>query len=220
MRFITGLLGTLLFLAAAQGSVLAVGPGAFPAGSPLLTFDGLAGGTEVNGLVVSGVTFTVTVGGIPANHVVLIETANILLGPTNNITPPVIGGDSGSTLGVTLPIPATLFGYGFTILSTASVANATSISLFMDSTSVGSLSYSGVPDPVLTGGFAGIESTIPFDRAELTFNSVVASAFAADNITYSPVPEPATAPMVLAALALLCTVWRHRPQMLGHRSRR
>lgn len=108
-----------------------------------------------------------------------------------------------------LPGPETLFGYGFAINGLATVANATTISLFIGSTPVGSLSYLGVPDPIVTGGFAGIQSTIPFDRAELTFNSVVSTLFAVDNVTYSSVvPEPATGPIVLAALALVCAAWK------------
>ena len=180
-------------------------------GSPLLNFNGLANGTEVNGLVVSGVTFSYTLGGTPTNGAVIIDGGP---GTTNNIAPPNIvsvGNDSG-ILGVTLPSPATLFGYGFAILDVGAVANAATISLFMGSTPVGSLSYSGANDPVFTGGFAGIQSTIPFNRAELTFNSLVAPAFAVDNITYSnPLPEPATASMVLSALALACAAWRQRP---------
>jgi hypothetical protein len=211
MRFLTVLLGALLLLPAAHGSVMAIGPGAFPAGSPLLNFNGLANGTEVNGLVVSGVTFTYTIGGAPANGAVIIDGGP---GTTNNIAPPniVSVGNNTGVLGVMLPTTATLFGYGFAILDIGTVANATTISLFMGSTPVGSLSYPGASDPLFTGGFAGIESTIPFNRAELTFNSVVAPAFAVDNVRYSGVvPEPATAPVVLAALALACASWRRRP---------
>jgi len=135
-------------------------------------------------------------------------------GTTNNIAPPniVSVGNNTGVLGVMLPTTATLFGYGFAILDIGTVANATTISLFMGSTPVGSLSYPGASDPLFTGGFAGIESTISFNRAELTFNSVVAPAFAVDNVRYSGVvPEPATAPVVLAALALACASWRRRP---------
>jgi hypothetical protein len=211
MRFLTGLLGALLLLPAAHASVVAVGPGAFPGGSPLLNFNGLPNGLEVNGLVVNGMMFTYAIGGVPTNGAVIIDGGP---GTTNNITPPNIvsvGNDTG-ILGVVLPTTATLFGYGFAILSTGTVANATTISLFMGSTPVGSLSYPGVPNPGFTGGFAGIESTIPFNRAELVFNSAVAPAFAVDNVRYSPaVPEPATAPLVLAAFALACVTRNRRP---------
>jgi hypothetical protein len=209
--FLTVLLDASLLLPAAHSSVMAVGPGAFPAGSPLLTFNGLATGTEVNGLVVSGVTFSYTIDGTPTNGLVEIDQGP---GPTNNIDPPNIvslfPGDPSGMLGVTLPASETLFGYGFAIFNHDLVANATTISLFMGSTPVGSLSYSGAPDPDFTGGFVGIQSTIPFNRAELTFNSVAAVAFAVDNVTYSPVPEPATARMVLAALALVCAACKQR----------
>jgi hypothetical protein len=210
MRFLTVLLGALLLLPAAHASVMAVGPGAFPGGSPLLNFNGLPDGLDVNGLVVNGVMFTYTIGGVPTNHAVIIDGGP---GTTNNITPPniVAVGDDTGTLVVVLPTTATIFGYGFAILNVGTVANATTISLFMGSTPVGSLSYPGVSDPVFTGGFAGIESTIPFNRAELVFNSAVAPSFAVDNVRYSPVPEPAVTPLVLAALAVACATWNRRP---------
>jgi len=50
--------------------------------------------------------------------------------------------------------------------------------------------------PTFAGGFAGIESTIPFNSVRVTFNGVAAPAFALDNIrtatTNVPVPEPST----------------------------
>lgn len=100
-------------------------------------------------------------------------------------------------LTVLLPSPASLFGYGYAILSGAPVTNATTISLFSGATPVGSLSYNGVPDPTFSGGFAGIQSTIPFDRAALTFNSAAAPAFALDNIQAANVPEPSTMLLML-----------------------
>jgi len=47
----------------------------------------------------------------------------------------------------------------------------TTISIFSGATPLGTLSYTGAPDPAFTGGFAEIQSTIAFDRAEVTFNS-------------------------------------------------
>src|SRR5262249_25110374 len=108
-----GVVGILsLSVPISNASVLPVGPGAFPTGSPLLNFNGLADGTEVNGLVVSGVTFSYTLGGILTNGAVIIDGGP---GTTNNITPPnivsVFFGNNSGILGVTLPSPATLFGY-------------------------------------------------------------------------------------------------------------
>jgi hypothetical protein len=79
------------------------------------------------------------------------------------------------------------------VLSTVPVANATTVSLFSASNAlVGTLSANGVLDPTFAGGFLGLQSTIPFLRAELTF-STVGAAFAVDNVRASAaVPEPAT----------------------------
>ena len=69
------------------------------------------------------------------------------------------------------------------------------ISLFNGATPVGFLSYIATPDPTFPGGFAGIQSTLAFNRVEATFNSVSAAAFALDNVRRGPavaVPEPTT----------------------------
>jgi len=188
---------------ASYASVVAVGPAAFPSGSALLDLTGLADGTEVNGLTVNGVHFSYTVGGSPLSGAVVIDGGP---GITNNIAPPniVSVGDNTGVLGLLLPAPVTLFGYGYAILNTTTVANATTINIFMGATNLGTLSYTGAPDSTFTGGFAGIQSTIPFDRVELTFNSTAAPAFALDNVRFSgsSVPEPSTMLLTVAALAL------------------
>jgi hypothetical protein len=102
-----------------------------------------------------------------------------------------------------LPAQSSLFGYGYAILNTITVPNATTITLFLGATNQGSLAYTGVIDPVFTGGFAGIQSTLPFDRVQLTFNSAAAPAFALDNIRFaSNVPEPSTWLLTLAFAGL------------------
>jgi len=198
---------------------MAVGPGAFPPGSPILTFDGLAEGTEVNGLSYGGVSFTYTVGGSPLNGAVVIDGGP---GMTNNIAPPniVSVGNNAGTLNLVLPGASDLFGYGYALLASGTIANATTISLFSGTTSVGSLSYSGAPDPAFTGGFAGIESTIPFDRVALTFESTQSLAFAVDNIrfvTVTNIPEPST--VLLAAAGLLLCISSKGFKALARRPR-
>src|SRR5258708_18701288 len=156
---LTLLIGVVVSGSNASASVVAVGLGAFGAGTTLIDFTGLADGTEVNGLTVNGVLFNYLVGGSPLNGAVVIDGGP---GTTNNITPPNIVslGDNTGILRVMLPNPATIFGYGYAILTTDTVLNATLISLFDGSTPVGVLSYTGAPDPTFTGGFAGIQSTL------------------------------------------------------------
>jgi len=214
LQMATLLLG-ILSCPPAFATVVAVGPGAFPAGSTLIDFGGLASGTEVNGLTVSGVLFNYLVGGSPLNGAVTIDGGP---GTTNNITPNnivSIGNDTG-TLTMVLPNTASIFGYGYAILATVSVANATTISLFSGSTSVGSLSYNGTPDPTFTGGFAGIQSTIPFDRVAVTFNSVAAPAFALDDVRFNTIPEPSTMWLVLSS-AVGALLWRRRTLLAAFR---
>jgi len=204
----SAVVGGLVFLAGGSGAmaaVIPVGIADFPGGSQLITFDGLANGTEVNGLTFDGVTFTYTVGGAPQNGQVQIDGGP---GTTNNISPPniVSVGNNSGTLTLTLSGPAMLFGYGFALLASGTIADATTISLFSSSTPVGSLSYAASPDPGFSGGFAGIESTAPFDTVALTFNSNVGLAFALDNIRIAApvaVPEASTLLLLTSALGLL-----------------
>jgi hypothetical protein len=164
----------------------------------------LANGTEVNGLTVNGIGFTYSLG---SGRVVIGGGPGV----TNNVSPPnivsVALGNNTGMLTLTLPSFVDTFGYGYAILSVGSVVNATTISLFSGVTPVGSLSYNSIPDPFFSGGFAGIQSTIPFDRVQLTFNSVAAPAFALDNIrtfsTTSAVPEPTTIVLMATGLGAL-----------------
>ena len=188
-----------LWAPAADASVIAVGPGAFPGTSIPITFTGLATGTEVNGLAVGGVSFSYSLG----NAQVQIDGGP---GVTNNInTPNIVSvGNPSGVLTLTLSGFFDTFGYGYAILNTVAVSNATTITLFSGATNVGTLSYNGVPDPVFTGGFAGIQSTIPFNSVAVTFNSVAAPAFAMDNIvTATVLPEPSTLLLLTGALGLL-----------------
>ena len=175
----------------ASGSVITVGIGAFPMGSTLTSFAGLAVGTEVNGLTVDGILLQYSLG----NGRVAIG-----IGPntTANINPPAVvsnpGANNSGMLTMTLPSLVDLFGYGYALQGTGTILNGTVISLFDGATPVGSLSYTATPDPTSPGGFAGIQSTVPFNRVEATFNSVAAASFALDNIRRGPavaaVPEP------------------------------
>lgn len=190
----------------ARGSVISVGPGAFPAGSTLITFDGLSSGSEVNGLNVGGVRFNYSLG----NGNVIIDGGP---GVTNNISEPniVSTGNNTGALTVLLPNFSNLFGYGYAVLSFTSVLNATTISLFNGVTNVGSLSYTGVPDPTYAGGFAGIQSTLAFNSVQLTFNSVAAPAFALDNVRIgTATPEPSTVLLCLGAAAMFVVQRRLR----------
>jgi len=207
MRVSIAVLSLTLLCGAALASVVAVGPGVFPA-TPVLTFTGLADGTEVNGLIVSGVQFSYSLG----NGNIVIDGGP---GTTNNVIPQnvVSIGNPAGVLTLLLPSQSNIFGYGYAILNTITVPNATTITLFLGATNQGSLSYTGVVDPVFTGGFAGIQSTLPFDRVQLTFNSAAAPAFAVDNIRFANVviPEPSTWLLTLGAVALVFVGLRRKP---------
>lgn len=200
-------LGIAFSTSTARADVFGVGPGAFGAGSTLITFTGLADGTEVNGLNFGGVVFSYSLG----NGQVVIDGGP---GVTNNISPQniVSVGNNTGILTLNLGGLAYGFGYGYALLNTVPVANATTITLFNGVTNVGTLSFNGVVDPIFTGGFAGVFSTVAFDRVQLTFNSVAAPAFALDNIRIStnPVPEPATILLLSSGLVAVGENLRRR----------
>jgi hypothetical protein len=194
-------IGLLLTANASAASTIPVGIGAFGAGSTLSTFAAQTNGGEVNGTTVDGIQYLYSLG----NGQVIFDGGP---GATNNITPLniVSVGNNSGTLTLLLPSLVDTFGYGFAILNTGAVPVATTISLFNGATPVGGLSYAGAPDPTFSGGFAGIQSTLPFNLVQLTFNSAVAPAFALDNVrtfNSTAVPEPATLLLVATGAAAL-----------------
>jgi hypothetical protein len=194
---------TLVAVPRASATTIPIGIGAFPLGSTLTTFTGLAIGTEINGLTVDA---TVGPGGaILFQYSLGNGRVSIGVGPntTNNINPPAVvsnpGANNSGVLTMTFPSLVDTFGYGYALQGTGTIPNGTTLSLFDGATSVGSLSFIASPDLVVPGGFAGIQSTLAFNRVEVTFNSVSAAAFALDNVRRGPavpaavpVPEPAS----------------------------
>jgi hypothetical protein len=197
----TSFLMLLVTVPRADASVIGIGVGAFGPGTTLTTFTGLADGTEVNGLNVGGIVFNYSLG---SGQLVIDGGPGI----TNNVNPPNIvsvGAPTG-TLSLLFPTFLDRFGYGFAVLSGATIPNVTTINLFSGATNVGTLSFGGAPDPDFTGGFAGIQSTIPFDRATVSFVGSV-PAWALDNVrtgtTGATVPEPTTFVLLGTGIGLL-----------------
>jgi hypothetical protein len=167
-----------------HATLIPIGSLDFASGATVLNFSTLADNTEANGLVLDGVLFQVTKNSSSTNGIVIVDGGP---GTTGNISPPNLVSISdldGVALIVSLPNLTTEFGYGYAIRAEISVPAATTIDLFAGPTPVGSISFTGSPDPIFTGGFAGVASDAPFDRAVLTFSDV-GDAFAVDNVTFS-----------------------------------
>jgi hypothetical protein len=194
-----------LVVGAAHADVSAVGAQAFVGAAVLVDFEGVLESTEVNGARVGDLQFAYSLG-----------DGFVSIGPrgdSDHLQGSMINSvaDTHGLLTILLPGPATALGYGWRIfMGPTAVPDATTITLYDGAVAVGSLSYAGAPAPNLPGGCAGIASTLPFDRATVRFNAGV--TFSLDNVSASLVPEPATALLQAAGLALLGWRWRRWQQ--------
>ena len=117
----------------------------------MLDFSALADNTEANGLIVDGVLFQATKNGSSTNGVVIVDGGP---GRTGNITQPNLVSLSdlnAIALIVSLPNLAIQFGYGYALNAAVSIPVATTIQFFAGSAPVGSISFTGIPDPIFTG---------------------------------------------------------------------
>ena len=173
MNIIGALPAFVLYLLAtsfSHAALTSIGPLDFASGATVLDFSALADNTEANGLIVDGVLFQATKNGSSTNAVVIVDGGP---GTTGNITPPNLVSLSdlnAIALIVSLPNLAIQFGYGYALNAAVSIPVATTIELFASSAPVGSISFTGIPDPIFTGGYGGVASDTPFDRAVLTFS--------------------------------------------------
>jgi hypothetical protein len=208
-------------------AVTAVDVADFPAGSLLVDYNSVPAGTSANGLTVDGVSFGCCTGRERHPNPAYITEwggathvdGHAILVPDVNDSAPV------GTMGMLLPGPSTRFGLGYYTPALGGGApgvfepDVLTIRLFDDSvvpnTLVGSLSFNGYLDGdpldpwVRVGGFAGISSTLPFNRVNVSFNRYV-STVVVDNFRVTAVPEPSV--LLMLALGVPGMFWlrRHR----------
>ena len=203
----------LLLCTVVQAGLIAVPPASF--GPPNVTFSEVALGTPLNGLTINGFTFAETI-----SNTTLFNGGP---GNTNDITQPSAlgsGNPTGEIITVTMPGLMSEFGFGYADLEIGTDPNAVTITLFDGAANLGSLSYTGAPDPTFTGGFAGIESSTPFTSAEIVFSSL-ASAYDFDNISAnSATPEPGSATTALLGALVLIGGMQWRQMRPASRKRR
>jgi hypothetical protein len=185
-----------------EADVIAVGVDAFGPGSTLTTFTGLPNQTEVNGLTVDGILYTYSGGN---NHV------DIGSGPsTSNVQPPsmrwiFMGPDTGF-LTLTFPSFMSTFGFDYALGTPNPPGFANRVELFNGSTNVGSLVFDPQPGVDHAGGFAGIQSTIPFNSATVMFFESANPGWAMDNVRTLAIHEPSSLLLLAAGLSTVFCV--------------
>jgi PEP-CTERM motif len=196
----------LAFVPSALAALIPIGIGGFSGSDALITYGTVPTDQPVDGQIFGGVLHNFSVGGSPSTD------ATIDAGPgnTNNITLANIEGNAFGVLKLTLPSDATRLGYGFALAAAGTVLNATAVELFdANNASLGSLSFNGAPDPTFAGGFAGVQSDVPFLIAQVTFSNVAeGTRFAFDNLRFGPIgttttPEPGSLALIALALCAL-----------------
>jgi hypothetical protein len=221
------LVATLLCYSGAQerarATIIPIGPGDFSPSATLETYGTVETFQPVDGQTFSGVLHHFTIGGVPSTAATIDDGAG---GGSNHITPANIEGPVGGVLSLLFPTPENRLGYGYAVANAGGIVpNATTVQLFdAGHNLLGGLSATGIPDPFFAGGFLGVESTIPFTLAEVTFNvgGPFLPRFAFDNLEFEPtaalVPEPAS--LILLTMSLLGCYWWWRRRQLMHPKRR
>ena len=204
---VVAIAATVVIASNASAQVVAIGSGAFAGSPPPVTFTSAPFGAEVNGLSHGGFQFLYSLG---AGHVFVSGGP----GATNHVTDPsvVSTGNNTGVLTIIMPTLSNGFGFGFALLTGAALPFGVSVTALNGATSLGTLLYGSAPDPLFTGGFAGIQSVSAFDRVQLSFNSIDAPAFSVDNLIYntSVVPEPSSFLLTAAGVGALFFSYRRR----------
>lgn len=205
-------------------AVSAIAPGAFTASSLLVDYASTPIGTNAKGLNVSGLTFYYS-GYYSQDPATIVEWSATHVDGRSIYVPANPGSTPLGTMAVTLPGLSNMFGFGFYMpaLGAGTLQNALTISLFDDSvvanTLVGTLSFAAVTegDPLdpwsRLGGFAGIASTLPFNRVNWTFDRSV-TEIVVDNFRVSVVPEPSARLMLALGIPTILLVQRRRSAKL------
>lgn len=183
-----------------------------PVGASVITFDEVPLGTSLSGATVTGVQFT-ELGGLGFTA----STLSLGIAFTNGIagSQAVFDGTNGAALRLDFLIPASTLDFDFAVAGTDVPVNGSGGAIqLLDSALglIGTFSLDGVWNPNIHAfeakfSYSGLS---PIGRAVLTATTVGDNHQGIlDNVSFSPVPEPASITLVVAGLILVAAK-KHR----------
>jgi hypothetical protein len=177
--------------------VLLAAPGATLADPVTLTFGELTP-RPAHGVSIAGVTFGFTVRGLPSRDAVYNSVGP---GSLAFIRSPSLVGNAAGVLVLAFDVPVDSLSFGVALSSLAPFSPGFVVALFdADSNPLGVFGVATAPVLTFSEGQFRFSGAL-VSRVVVIFNPTAAS-FAFDNLTFNPVPEPATLLLVGAALAV------------------